>query len=167
MCAVSHSPQHSDRTLSRWITSYLHPPAHRTQYLLMSKRMPSLLAPVLFNKEPRVTSGCTSKYSLLVSLIDLNFPANFSKKDLLVTIMTEYTNVNILLKTLLQSYQMEDGGTETFNCLLPFYGDIQIFRQSTTVLLCLCTALWSVCTVFNKDVKATYLGGNKVAEEQN
>lgn len=32
------------------------------------------------------------------------------------------------------------------------------FRQSTIVLLCLCTALWSVCTVFNNDVKATYLG---------
>jgi len=32
------------------------------------------------------------------------------------------------------------------------------FRQSTIVLLCRCTALWSVCTVFNNDVKATYLG---------
>lgn len=31
------------------------------------------------------------------------------------------------------------------------------FRQSTMVLRCLWTALWSVCTVFSKDVSATYL----------
>lgn len=37
------------------------------------------------------------------------------------------------------------------------------FRQSTMVLRCLWTALWSVCTVFSKDVSATYLkrGGDK------
>lgn len=37
------------------------------------------------------------------------------------------------------------------------------FRQSTMVLRCLWTALWSVCTVFSKDVSATYLkcGGGK------
>lgn len=31
------------------------------------------------------------------------------------------------------------------------------FKQSTMVLRCLCTALWSVCTVFSRDVNATYL----------
>lgn len=31
------------------------------------------------------------------------------------------------------------------------------FKQSTMVLRCLCTALWSVCTVLRSDVNATYL----------
>lgn len=36
------------------------------------------------------------------------------------------------------------------------------FKQSTIVLRCLCTALWSVWTVFSRDVNATYLRGDGV-----
>lgn len=42
--------------------------------------------------------------------------------------MTEYTNVNILLlKTLLQSYQMEDGGARNFQLSVTVLWNIQIF----------------------------------------
>lgn len=64
-----------------------------------------------------------------------------------------------------------DNGTEQKKTLKCCYGIVytsssvnhllidtsKSFKQSTMVLRCLCTALWSVCTVLRSDVNATYL----------
>lgn len=167
MCCQQFEFQHCDKTLSRWITPYFHPPTHRTQYLCWVNICPAYLY-LFYSSKNQGQLQCALQYSVLASFINLNFslPILSKKRIYSVKIMTKYINVYILPLKTITKLSGDGWGAEFSIICYRFIETSKSFRQSTMVLLCLCTALWSVCTVFNKDVKATYLDDIKLQKNR-